>query len=190
MNYKNLLASFSLALLSLSANAVETVTLTPALVHTQSIILDESNTVFSAAFVGGNAGKSFLEVLNFSLDGPSILGSSLTSKLSGGHDLDITSFGLYSGATLIAAGTRNSTGSIESWGLDAVTATAGLYSLRVGGVVVGNLGVAFSGDGYVSAVPEPESASMLIGGLAVLCFIARRRRSGDGMPAVRNEQGH
>lgn len=175
MKYNKLFASIMLALASVSASAAD-------IERIHSIVLDDDNSTFSASFASGNAGKSFLEIFNFTISGSSSLGSSLTSTLKLGHDLDITSFGLYSGTTQLAAGTKNSTGSLESWTLDALMPASGSYSMRVGGTVIGKLNVSFVGDGYVTAVPEPEAWSMLIGGLGLVGFLARRRKS-SGAPS-------
>lgn len=170
MNYAKFFIGALLAVAAVSAGAAD-------LNRTTTIDLSQDNT-FGHSFTGGNAGKSFLDIFNFTIDGTSNVGSSLTSKLSGGHNLDITSFGLYSGANLIMAGRQESTGATESWSLDALAPAPGNYSLRVGGKVIGNLSVAFTGDGYVTAVPEPETWTMLLGGLALVGFLTRRKAAG------------
>jgi hypothetical protein len=162
MNYAKFFTGALLAVAAVSAGAAD-------LNRTTIIDLSQDNT-FGHSFTGGNAGKSFLDIFIFTIDGTSNVGSSLTSKLSGGHNLDITSFGLYSGTNLIMA--------TESWSLDALAPAPGNYSLQVGGKVIGNLGVAFTGDGYVTAVPEPETWTMLLGGLALVGFLARRKAAG------------
>jgi hypothetical protein len=167
MNYAKFFAGALLTVVAASASAAD-------LNRTTTINLSD-DTTFGHTFAAGNAGKTFLDIFNFTIDGTSSIGSSLTSKLSGGHDLDITSFGLYSGNSLIMAGRQESTGATESWSLDALAPAPGNYSLRVGGTVIGALKVAFTGDGYVTAVPEPETWTMLLGGLALVAFLARSK---------------
>jgi len=167
MNYAKLFAGAVLTVAAVSAGAAD-------LNSTTTIDLSQDST-FSHTFAAGNAGKTFLNIFNFTIDSTSSIGSSLTSKISGGHALDITSFGLYSGTSLIMAGRQESTGATESWSLDALAPAPGNYSLRVGGTVIGALQVAFTGDGYVTAVPEPETWSMLLGGLALVGFLSRRK---------------
>lgn len=180
MKFDKKLASIVLALASASSSAITIVV--PTAVHTQSIVLDASNDTFKASFAPGYAGRSFLEILNFTVSGPSSLSASLTSMSMGGHNLDISSFGLYSGNTLLTAGSRLSTGIVESWSLDALSPAAGNYSMRVGGTVIGASNVSFVGTAYVSPVPEPETWSMLVAGLGIVGVFARRRRS-SGKPS-------
>jgi hypothetical protein len=170
MKLSKLFASVLLAAAAASGSAAD--------LNRTTVIDLSSESTFGGSFAAGNAGKTFLDIFNFAIDGTSNVGSSLTSKLSGGHDLDITSFGLYSGNNLIMAGRQESTGATESWSLDAIAPVAGNYSLRIGGTVLGNLKVAFVGDGYVTAVPEPETWTMLLGGLALVGFAARRKAAG------------
>lgn len=185
MKYNKMLAGILLAMASVSASAANVAVIAVApTVNTQTITLDDTNTTFGANYGFGNAGKSFIEIFNFTISGTSTLGSSVFSTITKGRNLDITSFGLYLGNTLLSAGTMQSTGAVENWTLDAFMPVAGNYSMRVGVNVIGNSNVAFVGTGYVTAVPEPEGWAMLIGGLGVVGFLARRRKSSATAPAL------
>lgn len=171
MKLTRLFAGVALAAAALSANAED-------IVRNFNITLDDNNYTFGDTFAAGNANKTFLDTFNFTIGGSSVVGSSLTSRMTVNRDLNISSFDLYSGSNLIAKGTMLSTGLLEQWTLDAIAPAQGAYSLRVGGRVIGGLGVSFAGDAYVTPVPEPETWVMLVGGLAVLGLAARRRKSG------------
>ena len=173
MKYPKLFAGVVLAAASLTAHATAPVNIG----HTTTIVLDDDNSTFGNTFAAGNSGRAFLDVFNFTISGNSTLGASLTSTMSGKHDLNITSFGLYLNNVLVAPGHQISTGKVESWTLDALAPTQGLYSFRVGGRVLGQAGVSYSGDAYVTAVPEPETYGMVLGSLAVFGLVARRRKS-------------
>ncbi len=170
MKFTKILAGILLAAAVASASAAVPVT------RITTIVLDDEHSTFGDTFAANNNGKSFLDIFYFTIGGNSSVGSSLTSTLSGTHDLNITSFGLYSGETLLTAGTMIATGAVESWTLDALAPSQGTYSLRVGVNVIGKGNVGFAGDGYVTAVPEPETWGMVVGSVAILAFIGRRRK--------------
>jgi hypothetical protein len=54
---------------------------------------------------------------------------------------------------------------------------AGDYYLQVSGNMVSNTSAAFGGAVMLAPVPEPETYGMMLAGLGVLGFLARRRRS-------------
>jgi len=62
-----------------------------------------------------------------------------------------------------------------SWGIDTISIAAGTYSLEVIGKVTGNLHGSYTGTLNVSPVPEPETYGMMLGGLALLGVVARRK---------------
>ncbi|WP_317205306.1 FxDxF family PEP-CTERM protein [Janthinobacterium sp.] len=64
---------------------------------------------------------------------------------------------------------------LDSWSLTGLGLSAGSYFLKVEGNVIGNGGGTYGGDLTVSAVPEPETYAMLLAGLGLLGFAARRK---------------
>jgi hypothetical protein len=68
----------------------------------------------------------------------------------------------------------------DGWSVAALLPTAGSYAFLVLGTADGTLGGAYRGGvGAVvpSPIPEPSSLALLLAGLGVLGFVARRRRS-------------
>jgi hypothetical protein len=61
----------------------------------------------------------------------------------------------------------------DSWNIDPFTLAGGHHALRVQGSVPGSVNASLN---YVPAVPEPETAAMLLVGLAVLGASQRKRK--------------
>ena len=151
------------------------------------------NAHYGDNFLGTSAGSTFSDTYTFTLTGLADSSASLTSSYllsSTIKDLDITSFSLnlynpvdnsiittYAGTNITAAGANPT----DSWQLTAMGLTAGTYFLEVDGKVVGNGGGSYGSDltisPAVSAVPEPASYGMMLGGLGLIGFVARRRKS-------------
>lgn len=125
-------------------------------------------------------GVSFDDVCNFTVGAE--YGTVLTSAVSyspdgtsGGHvsDLKLSIFAGSDASGPLVAEVSSADGSvIDQSGVLA----AGDYSVRISGVADGALG-----GGYqlsIAAVPEPAEWTMLLAGLAVLGFIARRKTAG------------
>lgn len=55
--------------------------------------------------------------------------------------------------------------------------TAGVYQVRITGIVDGGFGGQYAGGISIAAVPEPSSVAMLLVGFAALGAVARRRKS-------------
>jgi hypothetical protein len=170
MRYKKLIAGSLLAAVAAVANAADV-----NRAMTINFTSPEDAVGFSDSFKKALAGKTFLDSFGFTIGTSSMLGGALTSKAIGNVDLDISSFNLYSGSTLVASGMQESTGSFDSWSLTAYNLMPGTYSLQVGGKI-GAGGGAFGGSAAIAPVPEPETWSMLIGSLAVLGIVGWRRR--------------
>lgn len=61
----------------------------------------------------------------------------------------------------------------DSWNIDPFTLTGGHHTLKVQGTVPGTVNASLN---YAPAVPEPETAAMLVVGLGVLGSAQRRRK--------------
>jgi hypothetical protein len=75
--------------------------------------------------------------------------------------------------TMVKAGAATPTGISFTNGASA----AGTYYLNVTGIATGSQGGLYNGAISVAAVPEPETYAMLLAGLGVMGFIARRRNN-------------
>jgi hypothetical protein len=104
--------------------------------------------------------------------------------------LDISALSLYrvgggtgtggTGAdTLVTAGNSLQTGAMDVWTLSSDNLTAGNYYVLVSGNLVSDTSASFGGAVMLSPmapVPEPETYGMMLAGLGVLGFLARRRK--------------
>ena len=145
--------------------------------------------VIGSTFTSADKGKSFLDIYNFDLKNISDVDSGFFSIATFAKnivraDLNITSFELYSGTNFLMAGeiesdAKTDTGMLSSYGL-----SSGAYSIRIGGTVVGINGGSYGGNVNISPVPEPETWSMFVAGIATVGFMARRRSRRQSLGAT------
>lgn len=135
---------------------------------------------YSAFFGNNSVASSFNNWLNFTLPSDSS-GTGGANAVSGtlnnyGQNVTFSAFNLYQGGTLpadkIATG---STGSSYSEFFYAGP-VPGNYWLNVAGSRAGSIG-SYSGNISVNPVPEPETYAMMLAGLGLLGFSARRRNN-------------
>ena len=137
---------------------------------------------FGQLFTGHNEGNTFNDKYTFSLSGLNNVTADLFSY-SGNpkNGLDITSLDLFtSGGTLVKHGTQLSTGQTDQWTLASNGLGAANYYLQISGSVLSNAAGQYTASATATpaaAVPEPETYGMLLGGLAVMGLIARRRKA-------------
>ncbi|WP_193615826.1 FxDxF family PEP-CTERM protein [Massilia sp. YMA4] len=145
-----------------------------------TLVTGKNSVSFGNTFANANAGDIFTDRFYFTLANDADLSINVTStRASTDTDLILTGVSLFDAETNTAInGKRLLTGVKEYWKLTANDLIAGDYYLAVSGKTVG-AGGSFAGNGVieVSAVPEPGTGAMLLGGLAVLGVAARRRRN-------------
>jgi hypothetical protein len=143
-------------------------------------VLDGVTAHFGATFEGNNQDNTFSDRFVFSIFGaPSNLDAGVLSfSDTAALGLDITGLSLYSwGGDLIATGSQIQGGNRDIWDLNADSLAVGNYYLQVSGTVVSNQAASFSGQLALNPVPEPETYGMMLAGLGVLGFMARRRKA-------------
>lgn len=142
------------------------------------ITLDDSNSAyFGGLFTGNNSGNTFMDKFSFTTSIAGALTADLSS-LSGtaNNGLDITGFDLYNAGGLVLAGTSLSTGILDNWTFTSDNLAAGDYYVQVTGSVMSQAAGKYYANLALAPVPEPETYGMMLGGLAVLGLMARRRR--------------
>lgn len=145
----------------------------------QELSWTDYSAYFGDNFASNNAGNTFADRFTFSVDGTvgsnlDAIVSSISSNANVG--LDITGLALYGADNLlITQGTAVSTGNIDIWTISSASLAAGDYYLQVSGSLVSNAAASFAGEVMLAPVPEPETYGMMLAGLGVLGFMARRR---------------
>jgi hypothetical protein len=138
---------------------------------------------YGSSFTGGLANSTFSDVFNFSVAGKSLLAADLTSTSgTAAVGLDLTNFQVFTSAgALVYSGAQKSTGKVDSWKLNTsnLVLNSGNYYLQVIGTVNSNSAGSFSGNLSLKALPVPEADTyaMLLAGLGLVGFVARRRKS-------------
>lgn len=172
--FKNLVAGCALALSAVTAQAADV----------PEIEFDaDGSGGFSATVAKGISSFSGNWVFTVPTDSQAA-GSVISNRISlGVKDLELTSFYVTKG-TQTWSGNQLTTGALESWVIDAFNAAAGTYQLFVSGNVIAKGGVygggSFGGQIDLAApVPEPETWGMMIGGLALVGMLARRRKAAN-----------
>ena len=145
----------------------------------QALTLLDGSGYFGDAFAMNNSGDTFADHFTFSVTGVAHDLDAVIASISGSAatGLDLTGLGLYTaGGTLVASGTMMSTGMIDVWTISTDNLALGDYYVQVNGGLVSNTSGSFGGAIMLAPVPEPETYGMMMAGLGVLGFLARRRK--------------
>ncbi len=128
-------------------------------------------------------GKFFADQYTFSSATAFSLMGELESEAKGNKDFDITDFSLFNADGKLVSGVSLSTGTLDEWTLSTGVLAAGSYYLQVDGSVLGSAGGKYSADIALAPVPEPETYAMMLAGLGLLGFTARRRKQKAALAA-------
>jgi hypothetical protein len=132
----------------------------------------------NALFGRNNAMGNFVDNYTFNLASSSFLTSSVSSSASGAQDLDFTSIVIQNAASVVVASFSGNFGNDmnEFYALSQVQLAPGSYHLMVSGLNSVSQ-ASYAGTMAVTAVPEPASGALIMGGLGLVGFIIRRRRA-------------
>ncbi len=148
----------------------------------QTLDLSSGSAAFKHEFGAGNAGNTFSDRYNFTASSVEALGA-LVSSLDlgalglGGASFD--SFKLYNSGGLSMDGTQQTSpgAAVEVWTVGTHHLVADSYYLLVSGTVRNGAAGNYVGALAVSAVPEPATYGMLLGGAGLVGWLARRRKA-------------
>ncbi|MGX4640132.1 FxDxF family PEP-CTERM protein [Massilia sp. SYSU DXS3249] len=147
----------------------------------QALDLVDDTAYFGDSFTEGNNGNSFADRFTFTVDNDIPMNmDAIVASISRSADvgLDITALGVYDDTdTLVATGSSLRTGATDVWTVSGDNLENGDYYIRVNGNLVSDDGASFGGAVMLMPVPEPEAYGMMLGGLGILGFLARRRKA-------------
>ena len=189
---KSLIAGIVFATATFGSSAVMAQTTPAATIGNTPQVLDltDGSGFFGDTFAAGNNGATFADHVTFSVTGTMPMNfDAIVSSISRTADtgLDFSGLSLYrvgggtgtggtAGDTLISSGTSLQTGSMDVWTLSSDNLQAGDYYVMVGGNLVSDTSGSFGGAVMLAPVPDPETYGMMLAGLGVLGFLARRRK--------------
>lgn len=174
-NTKKFVASLTLACAVLVAPGVHAADISnPA----STIELTEGAGFFGRLFTGNAAGDTFADHYTFSVGaGSSIVADLFSYSGSPTDGVDITGIDLYTASgTLVGTGTAIGSDGIEQWQLTTSGLAADNYYVQVSGSLKSGTPAVYSASLAVTPVPEPATYAMMLGGLALVGALARRRK--------------
>jgi hypothetical protein len=179
---KSLIAAIVLAGASFGSTAVQAQVIGDS---PQALDLVNDTAAFFGDTLGeGNSGSTFADRFTFTIDSTvGINVDAIVGSVSRTPDvgLDITGLSLYDGNdNLLSQGTALQSGATDVWRVAGGNLSSGDYYLRVNGTMVSNDAASFGGAVMLMPVPEPETYGMMLGGLGVLGYLARRRKAKQG----------
>jgi hypothetical protein len=179
---KSLIAA---AVVLASASFASTAAMAATVGNTPQVLdLTDGSGFFGDTFASNNNGNTFADRFTFTVGGTTGWNlDAIISSVSRTADtgLDITGVSLYNatGDTLLSSGKSLQSGNIDVWTISSDNLAAGNYYLQVSGNLVSDQAASFGGAVSLAApVPEPETYGMMLAGLGVLGYLARRRKAG------------
>lgn len=145
----------------------------------EALTLLDGSGFFGDSFAMDNESNTFSDQFTFTVtDLPHNIDAIVSSiSASASTGLDITGLAVYSEAgAQLASGTSLMTGMNDVWTLSADSLALGNYYLQVTGTMVSDTSAAFGGAVMLQPVPEPETYGMLLAGLGLVGWMARRRQ--------------
>ena len=175
---KSLLSAvaFAGAMLGTSGGYAAVVSHAPA-----TITLTDGAAYFGATF-GANSMGSFADKFSFTLNHLSSVAGLVSSISQSASDgVDITGFDLFNSGGMSLGGTQLHSGMVDLWTVASAHLVPDTYYFLISGNVLSNAAVSYSGNISVVAVPELENYAMLLAGMGVVGFLARRRKIAVGV---------
>lgn len=147
-----------------------------AMTSSEPLVLTHGTTAFGKTFAANTIGNTFTNDYTFSTSAASSLTGAVISIKGLSTDLNITGFNLIPTVGATVTGLAFSSGYVDAWLITAPNMLPGNYTLEVTGKVLGN-GGSYGGNVNVnvSAVPEPETWGMMVGGLGLIGMAIGRR---------------
>jgi hypothetical protein len=199
---KSLIAGIVFATATLGSSAVMAQTTPAPVVGNTPQVLDltDGSGFFGDTFGMNNNGATFADHFTFSVTGTTSSNfDAIISSISRTADtgLDISGLSLYrvgggtgtggtAGDTLVSSGTSLNSGQMDVWTLSSDNLAAGDYYVLVSGNLVSDTSASFGGAVMLAPtapVPEPETYGMMLAGLGVVGFLARRRKAAANQAA-------
>jgi hypothetical protein len=128
---------------------------------------------YNASFWNTGVGSTFNDWISFSMPADSSGNGSSNAISLGGGGLTFSAFNLYENSILVATGILDGSSSFLSF---SGGSTSSSYSLNIAGFKLNPAASAsYAGNVSISPVPEPQTYAMLLAGLGLIGFSARRR---------------
>lgn len=166
MNTKSILS----AVLFASAGFIAQSAQAAAPTYTTALTLIDSSSPFGHDIAG--LGTSFVDHFTFTIGNDGALDAGFYANQGRVDGANITGFNLLNSLGAVVAVGEGAGG---GWAINPMLIGSGSYALEVIGSVTGKVHGSYNGTLNVSAVPEPETYGMLLAGLGLVGFAARRK---------------